>query len=401
MTPPKTVLYLSAAPRVSTRPDAELGSPRTHVLGVIGALEGLGWHVQRYIVGDRVPASWRGSGSQTRLRRSVLTKLAADGVRLTLGALNAVRAWQQHGSAPAFVYERAAVMSALGWLFRWRGVPWILETNGLLYVEAKIERGTIVLGGLARWLEFRAYHACNLVVCPSQTLKDLIVEQAGVPAAKVYVMTNAVDTHLFDPATQPPRRLFPQDTFIVGFVGTAYRWQGLGLLLDAVAALRDEGRDIAVTVVGGGEQVDALQARYAAAEWVCFVGVVPLSEVPAYIAGIDAGYSGQVMMATGNMYHSPLKLYEYTAMGVPVIASDYPDARRITQGGTLGYLFTPDDPHSLRTALHHAMDALPHRPQHQQQLRDIALNNNWQARVQALLAHMQQAGILHTEATPT
>nr|MDP9479668.1 hypothetical protein [Actinomycetota bacterium] len=63
----KRLGYLSAAPRVSTRPDAEAGGPRSHVLGVIRAFESLGWSVNRFIVGDRMPKGVAGGGSEKAL----------------------------------------------------------------------------------------------------------------------------------------------------------------------------------------------------------------------------------------------------------------------------------------------------------------------------------------------
>src|SRR3954465_6482754 len=52
---PRRLGYLSGAPRASPRPDPEAIGPRSHVVGVLAAFRELGWEVQPYIVGDRVP----------------------------------------------------------------------------------------------------------------------------------------------------------------------------------------------------------------------------------------------------------------------------------------------------------------------------------------------------------
>jgi glycosyltransferase involved in cell wall biosynthesis len=84
---------------------------------------------------------------------------------------------------------------------------------------------------------------------------------------------------------------------------------------------------------------------------VRFVGQVSWSEVPEYLLGVDLGFSGQVPLASGTMYFSPLKLYEYMAAARPVVASGFPEARESVKEGITGYLFAPEDKEDLKRAL--------------------------------------------------
>ena len=52
---PHRLGYLSAAPTVSTRPDAASAGPRAHILGVVNGFRALGWEVRPWIAGDRLP----------------------------------------------------------------------------------------------------------------------------------------------------------------------------------------------------------------------------------------------------------------------------------------------------------------------------------------------------------
>ena len=56
----------SAAPTVSTRPDAASAGPRAHILGTVAGFRDLGWEVRSYIAGDRLPPGI-GSGRVQRL----------------------------------------------------------------------------------------------------------------------------------------------------------------------------------------------------------------------------------------------------------------------------------------------------------------------------------------------
>ena len=76
--------------------------------------------------------------------------LAADLVRLALGAFNTLRARRELSGKVDWVYERYAVLQAFGWAFQRDGTPWILETSGLYSDEAKTERNSLVLTGVAR-----------------------------------------------------------------------------------------------------------------------------------------------------------------------------------------------------------------------------------------------------------
>ncbi|MCB0108679.1 MAG: glycosyltransferase family 4 protein [Caldilineaceae bacterium] len=384
--------YLSGAPRVSTLPDAEMSGPKSHVLGIINGFEAHGWDVKRFIVGDRVPAQWRGRGSEQLVSGSRWRALAADAARVALSQVNARRAYQELGQSVDGVYERFALFQALGRPFQRQGIPWILETNAVYFREAKHERNSLMLTKLARHMEIQAYQQCDHLVVVSQALKQELIQSCHVPAHKIIVIPNGVDTVLFDPARHTAKRFF--EGFTVGFVGRLYNWQGLDALFHAVHQLRQDSIQINVVVVGDGQMETAwrdLVTTLALNDQVHFAGRVAREEVPAYIAGFDVGFSGKVMPQSGIMYFSPLKLYEYLAMGKPVLGAADEDARRILRPDFTGYLFPIGDQEGLVNALRRAAIRTTQAAIAAQQARnDILQSHSWQVRVADLLAAMQQ-----------
>jgi glycosyltransferase involved in cell wall biosynthesis len=389
--PERILAYLSGAPRVSTRPEAEASGPRSHILGVMHAFQNLGWRVIPFIVGDQLSASWNRPGSLKRMSGNLLTQVAADLVRVWLGFWNALAASKAIRQAD-FVYERFAAFQALGRPFQKRGIPWVLETNGVFFHEAKNERQSMQLTSLARWLELRAYRDCDLLVCVSQPLRDLVVREAGIPAEKVLVLPNGVDVAFFDPERYAPLKFFSSP--VIGYVGSFIRWQGLDLLLQAVAELRAEGLDYSLVLVGDGparESLEMLTAQLGLTPFVRFCGQVSYPLVPAHIAGFDLGYSGQMAMEVGTMYHSPLKIYEYMAMARPVVASDYDDARAVIEPSKTGYLFEPGNLASLKETLRQAYRERPRWAAYGQAARETILSNHrWECRVQELIRQMER-----------
>ena len=398
MNPKNRLGYLCAAPRVSTRPEAEESGARAHVLGVIQAFESLDWEVKRFIIGDRVPQKWISKGSKQLISSGFARKLAVDLMRLGSGAVNARRAWQQLGAGGGaggdrvgWVYERFSSLQSLGWIFQQHGIPWILETNAPMFYEAKCDRQSLVLGQLARRLELKAYQQADVLVCVSSALKEIVVREASIAPEKVLVVPNGANTALFNPEKQQRSRIFKD--FTLGFVGRLYPWQGLDLLLEVIRDLRLEGINICLVVVGDGAMRQAWQRQaqqLGIAEYVAFLGQVSWAEVPKYIAGFDLGYSGQIQLQIGKMYLSPLKLYEYMAMAKPAIASRFEDASRVIRDGETGFLFQAGNKENLKQVLMRAYNSWQALPDMGRKARnDIVTHHSWRSRVMNLIPQIE------------
>lgn len=383
----KKLGFIAGAPRISTNPNAEMSGPRSRVLGLIQGFESQGWSVETFIVGDRSPQKWSAKGSGAAISRGFMRTLAIDLVRLGLGVYNSWRSWREIGSKVDWVFEYAATLQCLGWIFQRHGVPWILQVEALLYYEAKAERKALVLDGIAKRLELWSYRQCDVIACVSATLKEILVTEIGIDPHKIVLVPNGVDIQFLDPQLHPPKRLF--SGFTIGFVGSLYSWAGLGLLLEAIAELKITGYDLSLIVVGDGEMKSTWSAQaetLGLAQQVKFVGRVPWQDVPQYIAGCDVGYSGQIQLQMGKMYLSPMKLYEYMSMAKPVVASAFEDATRLVTEGETGFLFEPGDKQTLKQALIAAYAAQDRFSlMGQQARRQIEAEHSWANRVEHLL----------------
>lgn len=378
--------YLCAAPRISTHLDAEISGPRAHILGFIQALEALGWDVKPFIMGDRLPRELATKKIERVMTGGFIRALMLDLMRWSLGPVNAYQAWRELGSQVDWVYERFVPFQSLGRIFKRHGVPWVLETHGPLFYEAKTERKTTVLSSLARRLEVQAYQECDALVCVSEALKEIVISESGIPSEKVVVVPNGVDTERFHPGRHEPKRLFTG--FTLGFVGRLYPWHALDLLLEVLHDLRRSDLDLSLVVVGDGiirEEWEAQTQRLGISDNVAFIGQVPWQEVPQYIAGFDIGYIGHAQMQVGKMYHSPLKLYEYMAMAKPVISSAFEDAQRVLKEGETGFLFEPGNKEDLKRALINAYQAKEQLSVMGQRAREMVVaQHSWIARVKAM-----------------
>ncbi|MCB0490374.1 MAG: glycosyltransferase [Cyclobacteriaceae bacterium] len=395
----KRIGYLSGAPRISTHPKAEMSGPKSHILGFVLGFKSLGWDVDEFIVGNHVPKSWVIEGSEHAISRNFVSRLIADIVRLALGWVNSKIAWQVIDSRVDFVYERVATFQFLGSVFKKRGVMWILETNGPLYFEAKHERNSLVLDKIAKSLEVKCYKNCDTIVCVTETIKAFLIAELGIPSSKIFVMPNAVNTEVFDPAKYKPNKIF--DGFTIGFVGRMYDYQGLEMLLQAADELNSEGIAIHLVFVGDGIVRSGLEEQTRnskIAKLVHFEGRVAWDSVPEYIMGFDVCYSGQVEMQIGLMYHSPLKIYEYMSMGKTVIASAFDDARSVISDRKNGFLFEPGNVLDLKSAIRSAYEMRHSLPDMGLEAREsMVANHSWAKRIKGLIEHIDSIEIRNQE----
>lgn len=390
--------YLSGAPLVSTHPDTWLAGPRAHVLGIIHGLESQGWRVRRFIVGDQFRFFTKlDQRAVVQTHQSKVKAVSTDLVRLLLGIINPWLSRYCFDSNLTLVYERLSMFQALGKSFQRRGIPWVLETNALNFIEAEADRKRLALTWLAKRIEIRAYQDCDVVITVSQRLKSLIVEAANIDPEKILVLPNAVDAEVFKPLSQPATSETP-DVLTIGFIGNIAPWQGLDDLLDALASARQQQTHIKLLIVGDGVARADLQAQcdmLALQEHVEFVGHVPAKDIPQWIARFDVGFSGQSTFQIGVMYASPIKIYEYMAMAKPLLATRHEDIQALQALGAEGFFYEPGDTATLATLLvemYQQRDTIRKIGSINRQI--VANHHTWSHRAAHLLQFMIEKGYL-------
>jgi glycosyltransferase involved in cell wall biosynthesis len=193
-------------------------------------------------------------------------------------------------------------------------------------------------------------------VCVTEEFKKILAKDYGVSTQKMIVVPNGVNTDFMAPYLHQVNRLHKE--FTVGFVGAFYPWAGLNLIIDAFNLIKE--MKIRLTIVGDGlikTEILKNVHTYGLEPHVSFVGQVSHDKIPSYILGFDVCYSGQTPHGYGVMYGSPIKMYEYMAMGKPVIASAYEDAKSLINDRKDGYLFDPCSVESLVLAIRDAKES--------------------------------------------
>jgi glycosyltransferase involved in cell wall biosynthesis len=256
------------------------------------------------------------------------------------------------------VYERYSLWSYAG--IQWAnqsGTPSVLEVNAPLIEEHAEQRG-IVDEASARQIAQDLFAEASAIITVSQPLVRYVEKSQPQSAGRVLAIPNGVNPQRFLRAVELRQQRGSQP-FTVGFVGSLKSWHGVDVLLDAFTQLVEQDGHIGLLIVGDGPERSNLGARArdrGLQADVHFTGAVAHDQVPDLLAQMDV--AAAPYLPRENFYFSPMKVYEYMAAAVPVVASCTGQMIDVIRDGETGLLVTPGDAADLVRAI----DALRREP---------------------------------------
>jgi glycosyltransferase involved in cell wall biosynthesis len=274
---------------------------------------------------------------------------------------------QCDSAPPDFIYERASLYGTSGvQLAREFKVPLLVELNAPLALEHSTYRsaGLHDMGALAeRW----ALSQADAVLPVSSQLRRDVID-LGIAAERVHTVPNGVDPSLFYPA--PPEvggraRLGLSPGPVLGFVGGLRPWHGVEVLPELLQKLARRHPRLQMVIVGDGPLRDTLTKEFETRRLgarVRFTGTVPHEQVPAVLRHFDIALAPYPRL-NHQFYFSPLKLYEYMACGIPVVASAAGQISEVIKNGKNGLLCPPQNIRALTEACDRLLrdESLRHR----------------------------------------
>jgi glycosyltransferase involved in cell wall biosynthesis len=251
------------------------------------------------------------------------------------------------------IYERYSLFSTVGLsMARTYGEPFLLEVNAPLIVERRRVE-PVPLAPLAEERENEIFHNADGVLCVSEAVATYVLSHGGV-TGRAHVVPNAIDILRFRPdisGAEVRSRFALGAALTVGFAGSLKPWHGVDLLIKAFGQVATANWRL--LIIGEGPErvrLEQLTQQLQIREQVLFAGAVHHDAIPAHVAALDiavAPYRG-----SPDFYFSPLKLYEYLAMGRAVLASDVGQISAVVRHLENGYLVPPDDVTALAAGLH-------------------------------------------------
>ncbi len=252
---------------------------------------------------------------------------------------------------------------------RRHGLPFVYEKRNL-WEESARARGKLS----GRWPFFQLAKAMDRAVTRSADAVCVITSalkqrtcDLGVSPEHIFVVGNGVDIQAFHPVAALPKlreQCLRGGDYVVGFIGSFFKFEGLPLLVEAFARLRPEFPGARLVLVGDGEDQAVLRERITElrlGDSVWLVGRVPHAHVESFYAAMDVLVYPRLRSDLTDMI-SPLKPLEPMAMARCVVGSDVGGIRELVQHGETGLLFRADSVDSLGEQLHallsHNVDAV-------------------------------------------
>jgi glycosyltransferase involved in cell wall biosynthesis len=292
-----------------------------------------------------------------------------------------------------FVYERYSLWSFAGMEYaRAQRIPGLLEVNAPL-IEEQAEHRILVDRQGAESVAARVFEAASALLAVSEEVSEYLTEKYPAARGRVQVIPNGVNPQRFCPQVHAACPGEP-GSFTVGFVGTLKPWHGLMTLVEAFALLHDKISNTRLLVVGDGPERGRLEAELKGrglAHTAHLTGSVAPAKMPGFLASMDAATAPYPLLA--HFYFSPLKVYEYMAAGLAVVASRLGQLTKLIRDGDNGLLCTPGDAADLATALSRLRaDPALRRRLGQAARADIIREHTWEAVVRRIIRLAQPPG---------
>jgi colanic acid biosynthesis glycosyl transferase WcaI len=254
-------------------------------------------------------------------------------------------------------------IGVVAWLLgKLRRCPWVYNVQEI-YPDIAINLGELRNPAIIRGFQFLerfVYRTAAGLAVISEGMVERILAK-GVPPAKVHLIPNFVDLTEFVPGEK--RNPFSlehglQDQLVVLYAGNMGKPQGLDVLIEAAARLKDEP-GIRFVMMGTGSERQALeeQARALKLPNVLFLGQQPYSSMGAVHATASICFVSQAPRTASDGI--PSKVFRILGSGRPILASTSSDSdlARIVRDAKAGEIVPPGNPEAIAAALRRALTA--------------------------------------------
>jgi colanic acid biosynthesis glycosyl transferase WcaI len=244
------------------------------------------------------------------------------------------------------------------WLAWWKRVPFVFEVRDLwpesLAAVGAGSEGSVLHRSLAAIAGF-LYRRADRVVVVAPAFKDHLIRYWNVPAEKISIVENGVETDLFrlDPgAIDVRRKLKVEDRFVICYIGTMGNAHGLDTLIAAAKELQTASPSAMFLLIGEGADKERIVELAAARGLtnIIFLGQQPRETIPSYVSASDLCL---VMLKKTELFKTviPTKLLEYMACERPVVVAVDGQARKIIEEAGAGVFVEPEDCQALVKAI--------------------------------------------------
>lgn len=230
------------------------------------------------------------------------------------------------------------------WISRLHRIPLLVEVNALRSMESKLCEEPNKISFITRRAEYNVIKSADRAFTVSKPIKDFI--DKNIKSNGSCVIPNGVDINLFNPNKFDREiakdKLGLKGKVVLGFVGSYKVWHGLDIAIDVIDSLSKNSNNYHLLLIGNGQCFIPIKKKVIDRNLsfcVTQIDYVPHAKIAEYLASFD--YALMTYPDIKPFYFSPLKMFEYMAMEVPVIATKIGQIKDIIENNRTGILVYP------------------------------------------------------------
>lgn len=195
-------------------------------------------------------------------------------------------------------------------------------------------------------IEKKIFKNADIIICITERLKNFIIENFNIKDKKIYIIPDGVKDEWLDVKRDKREYIF--------YAGSFEKWKGIEILIKAMSYLPNEK----LLIAGEGEEFENLKRlvkKLNLGDRIKFLGYLSHKEILLYLSKSKIGILPNIKEGISE-FTSPLKLFEYMALGLPIVATDLPVFREILTHGENAWLVKPEDPKALAEGIKFLID---------------------------------------------
>ena len=244
------------------------------------------------------------------------------------------------------------------WIARWKKVPFVFEVRDLwpesLVAVGVGQENSALHRALASVAGFMYWNSAKIVVV-TPAFKEHLIRYWKVPAEKIAVVENGVETDLFAPEIAEAglrEQLGITGRFVACYVGTMGLAHGLDTLIEAAGQLQRTRPEALFLLVGEGADKERIRGLAASRglQNLLFVDQQPRERIPAFINASDVCL---VLLKKTELFKTviPTKMLEFLSCAKPVILGVDGQARQLVEEARGGIVIEPENADALVQAV--------------------------------------------------